>query len=302
MSKWRKFSLHLNKAAIIILGSLYFAFAPTVEIGEAVIKTDTLNVRLGPGIDFKRVGKVYSGEVYPIQKQENGWIQIKTTALTGWVASRYTEVKRNPLDQVSSKKKSSTFDSAQSNKSHTVNGLQQKTIVLDAGHGGRDSGAISASGANEKIFTRATVQNLEQLLTTLGAKVILTRKDDRFVSLAGRAALANIADADAFISIHYNSFPQAPSVTGTGTYYYTGQDKSLARSVQKGMIKATGADDRGISEGDFQVLRQNTIPAILVESGFISNAKQEQLFSSSMYQKQLASGIAMGLNDYFLAQ
>ncbi len=115
----------------------------------------------------------------------------------------------------------------------------------------------------------------------------MTRETDRFVSLAARASLSNLSRADAFVSIHYNSFPQKPGVAGVGTYYQDNHDKALALSVQKGITRATEANDRGISEADYQVTRQSAISAILVEAGFISNAEKEQLIRTDAYQKSL---------------
>ncbi|RYG74791.1 N-acetylmuramoyl-L-alanine amidase [Lentibacillus lipolyticus] len=289
--------MHFHNAAVILLGSLYFAFASAVQTDEAIIKTDILNVRSGPGLNFERIGKVYRNETYPVLKEQDGWVKIKTPNQTGWAASKYLERSQQYREKEQTASGSAPVDKSMPSD---ANDLDQKTIVLDAGHGGKDSGAIGAGGTNEKMFTRRTVQELAQILTSLNAEVVLTRKSDHFVSLAARASLSNISNADAFISIHYNSFPQEPNVTGIETYFQNNQDKALARSVQKGIILGTGANDRGISNGDYQVTRQSAIPSILIESGYISNAEKAQLFRTDVYQKKLAAGIARGLNAYFM--
>ncbi|MEN1969295.1 N-acetylmuramoyl-L-alanine amidase [Lentibacillus sp. N15] len=177
--------------------------------------------------------------------------------------------------------------------------LRHKTIVIDPGHGGSDAGAIGASGVLEKDLTFQTALRLRQVLIIMGADVILTRKHDDYVALASRTSLSNSADADAFLSIHYNNFPEMPDVAGISTYYYGDENKGLADPIQTNMIKKTKADDRGTVSEDFQVLRQNKKAAVLVELGFLSNQTEEQLLVTDVYQKQLVNGITEGLIVYF---
>src|SRR5699024_11404675 len=112
-------------------------------------------------------------------------------------------------------------------------------------------------GTYEKEITYKTAQELKQELSVLGAEVILTRVKDEYISLGSRTSLANMPNTDAFISIHYNSAPDSPDVTGIGTYYLKEPNKDLAFFIQQEMIKEADAVDRDITIEDFQVLREN---------------------------------------------
>lgn len=175
------------------------------------------------------------------------------------------------------------------------NKLRNKTFIVDAGHGGHDVGAISINGEYEKDITDKTAKELEKELTSLGAEVILTRDIDQYVYLSGRASIANLYQADAFISIHYNSFPDSESVTGINSYYYADHDEKLAKDIQEELINSSQAKDRDIAFGNYQVLRQNYVPAVLLELGFISNEESEQLLLTNTYQSKLVNGIINGL-------
>lgn len=177
--------------------------------------------------------------------------------------------------------------------------MDGKTIVIDAGHGGRDVGAIGIGGIYEKDLTLKTALALEETLESLGAQVYMTRDDDSYVLLESRSLFANTMHADAFISIHYNSFPDVPSVTGIGTYYHEGLDESLADTLQQSIVIHSESLDRGIEYGDFQVLRLNTRPGALVELGFISNTASEKMLQTDAYQHKLVRGIVNGLSTFF---
>ena len=177
--------------------------------------------------------------------------------------------------------------------------MRDKTIVIDAGHGGRDVGSIGVNGTYEKDLTLKTALALKDALQALGARVHMTRDDDSYVLLESRPMYANTVRADAFISIHYNSFPDVPSVTGIGTYYYEGQDQFLASSLQHAVSLYSESRDRGIEHGDYQVLRTNIRPSALIELGFISNAYSEELLLTAAYQDKLVHGIVNGLSSFF---
>ena len=180
--------------------------------------------------------------------------------------------------------------------------MQGKSIVIDAGHGGRDVGSIGIHGVYEKDLTLKTARALEETLTSLGANVHMTREHDTYELLKSRVLYANTVHADAFVSIHYNSFPDVPSVTGIGTYYYEGVDQRLAASLQDAVSFYSGSRDRGIDFGDYQVLRQNVRPAALIELDFISNADSEELLQTDAYQDKLVHGIVNGLSAFFADQ
>ncbi len=192
----------------------------------------------------------------------------------------------------------------------TTGGIGGKIIVLDPGHGGSDPGAIGPTGLQEKQVTLPIAEYLKSILEAKGAKVILTRTTDVDVygphasgvdELQARVNVANGNQADAFISIHINSFSN-PNVGGIATYYFDGSDQSkkLASSVQEQIAEHSGFNgDRGIQPGNLYVLRHSLMPSILVELGFISNPKEEGHLKESATQKDFANELAKGLELYF---
>ena len=192
----------------------------------------------------------------------------------------------------------------------TTGGIGGKIIALDPGHGGSDPGAIGPTGLQEKQVTLPIAEYLKSILEAKGAKVILTRTTDVDVygphasgvdELQARVNVANGNQADAFISIHINSFSN-PNVGGIATYYFDGSDQSkkLASSVQEQIAEHNGFNgDRGIQPGNLYVLRHSLMPSILVELGFISNPKEEGHLKESETQKDFANELAKGLELYF---
>lgn len=188
-------------------------------------------------------------------------------------------------------------------------GLKNKVIVLDPGHGGSDPGTIGSAKVMEKTVTLAVSLKVKELLQKGGATVIMTRSDDRDVfgpnasgadELGARAAVGNRNNADLFIDIHANSF-RDPAVGGTATYYY-GQSpysRLLAQTVQRAAAAADGLDDRGIYTANFYVLRRTLMPAVLIETAFLSNPAEETLLNNPQFQQKLAQGIVNGITDFF---
>ncbi|WP_127160263.1 N-acetylmuramoyl-L-alanine amidase [Veillonella sp. VA137] len=192
----------------------------------------------------------------------------------------------------------------------TKGGIGGKTIVLDPGHGGSDPGAIGPTGLQEKQVTLPIAEYLKSILEAKGAKVILTRTTDVDVygphasgvdELQARVNVANGNRADAFISIHINSFSN-PNVGGIATYYFDGSDQSkkLASAVQGQIAEHSGFNgDRGIQPGNLYVLRHSLMPSILVELGFISNPKEEGHLKETSTRQEFANELAKGLELYF---
>ena len=192
----------------------------------------------------------------------------------------------------------------------TTGGIGGKTIVLDPGHGGSDPGAIGPTGLQEKEVTLPIAEYLKSILEAKGARVILTRTTDVDVygphasgvdELQARVNVANGNRADAFISIHINSFSN-PNVGGIATYYFDGSDQSkkLASAVQGQIAEHSGFNgDRGIQPGNLYVLRHSLMPSILVELGFISNPKEEGHLKETSTRQEFANELAKGLELYF---
>lgn len=183
-------------------------------------------------------------------------------------------------------------------KQHNENTLADHHFVIDPGHGGIDPGAIG-SDVEEKILTLATAKEVEEQLREKGASVTLTRTDDTLITLEERVQISNSTDVHAFISLHFNAF-EDPSVRGVQTFYDAGEENlNLANSIQKSLISHVKLTDRGVEQGNYQVLRDNKQPAFLIELGFISNLEEQKIVNTDEYQIKAAKGIVEGLEDYF---
>lgn len=192
----------------------------------------------------------------------------------------------------------------------TSGGIKGKVIVLDPGHGGTDVGAPSKSGTYEKELTLPIALELEKILKKAGAKVYLTRYEDVDVygprssavdELQARSDVGNDNEADIFISIHINSFSN-PKIGGISSYYYpkTPYDKKLAAKIGAKIVTEKGfGGDRGVNEAGFYVLKHTTMPATLVEIGFISNPQEEKLLKKKSVQESFAQLMYEGIVEYF---
>ena len=187
---------------------------------------------------------------------------------------------------------------------------EDRLIVIDPGHGGRDPGATSASGLKEKDLAFEMSKKLENQLKDKGYNVLMTRNSDTYIELKDRAKIANDVYADIFISIHANAHTNT-SINGIETYYCprdqgvnkTKDQYPLAKHIQDNMIKETGANDRGVKQNSrFIVIRETNMPAVLLELGFISNQREEANLKNSQYQDKLIRGILTGIDEYFYMQ
>jgi N-acetylmuramoyl-L-alanine amidase len=180
------------------------------------------------------------------------------------------------------------------------------TIVIDAGHGGKDPGAISSNGTQEKVVNLQIALKVQRLLEDLGFNVIMTRTDDTFVDLYERANIANRNNADLFVSIHHNStlnkavqgleILYCPRGSGVGK---TADQYPLAEIISKSILQSTGGIDRGIIQRPgLVVIRETKMPAVLVEVGYLSNAEEEARIINDGYQNKVAQGIISGIQNY----
>ncbi|MEK4515306.1 N-acetylmuramoyl-L-alanine amidase family protein [Paenibacillus sp. FSL H8-0122] len=174
----------------------------------------------------------------------------------------------------------------------------RKLVVLDAGHGAKDSGAVGVTGKYEKNFNLAVILKAAALLRQENKiDVVLTRSDDTFLELKERAAMANNLGADLFISVHANSSGSA-AASGTETYYQRGDSKALANVMHKYLVQATGLSNRGVRYGNFHVIRETKMPAVLLEVGYLSNKKDEALLFTEALQNNVAASMVSGIKEY----
>lgn len=173
-------------------------------------------------------------------------------------------------------------------------------IILDPGHGGFDPGAIGPSGLEEKDVNLAITLLAAEILQREGYNVMLTRKDDRFISLKERVEMANRMEALLFVSIHANSANTTYS-EGIETFIAPNKVASsqlLANALQRNLLKELKRNDRGIKQEDFYVIKYTDMPAALVEVAFISNPHEESLLSSNLFREKAARAIAQGIIEY----
>ncbi len=184
----------------------------------------------------------------------------------------------------------------------------KKLVVVDAGHGGHDPGAVGFNGTLEKDINLELALRLASLLSEAGYDVILTRFDDTFIPLKERSIIANNANADIFVSIHCNATVNHDA-TGTSVYtqsetpagVYPNQEESqrLAACVQKELLKGLGLKDAGIRRKNLSVCRETYAPTVLVEVAFIDNIIEEILLNIPEFQLQAAQSIKRGIDSYF---
>ena len=189
-------------------------------------------------------------------------------------------------------------------------------IVVDAGHGGHDKGA-SRSGMMEKDLALDTALRLERLLIARGFKVVMTRRDDRFLTLFERSQIANEIPRALFVSVHFNdnatasgegveTFYASEKVVGSGTGLFAKRVEpppadngaGFAQAVQQSLVSRLGVMDRGIKSRPLAVVRHTRCPAVLVEGGFMNNPVEARRLKDTGYRERLANAVAEGVAAY----
>ncbi len=216
-------------------------------------------------------------------------------------------------------------------------GLKLQRVVIDAGHGGHDTGTIGPTGYTEKELVLDVAQRLRDLISKeLGAEVVMTRDEDKFIPLGTRTAIANQQEADLFISVHANS-SSVRTVRGVETFFLNltssresldvasrenaasemsfhalegiinkimlrekvDESRELAKTIQKSMVARKNAGtDRGVKQAPFVVLIGANMPSILAEISFISNPQEEKLLRTPEYRQQIAESLFDGVKSY----
>ncbi|MEG5052106.1 MULTISPECIES: N-acetylmuramoyl-L-alanine amidase [unclassified Microcoleus] len=175
---------------------------------------------------------------------------------------------------------------------------RRAVVVIDAGHGGRDPGAVGIQGIQEKEIVLDISLQVARLLEQQGVQAVMTRTDDREIDLDPRVSLAERVNASVFVSIHANAINMSrPDINGIETYYFNnGQD--LARVIHASILEGTGASDRRVRQARFYVLRKTSMPSVLLEVGFVTGAEDAARLSDPAYRSQMAASIARGILLY----
>lgn len=259
----------------------------SVEKPAAVkVNASRVNLRNGPSTLTAVIGRASSGEIFEVLAEQDGWFRVSLGSKTGWLASwlvvaSSTEGTPEPEHQP-----------------------QERIVVLDAGHGGRDPGA-SGNTLKEKDINLKITQRVGELLEQKGITVAYTRNDDVFIGLEERSNNANRLNASIFVSIHNNASDRS-SVSGTETYFYApasnpdlfaqrDERTKLANAIQTELVSMLLRKNRGVKEANLSVLRNTEMPSALVEVAFLSNPTEEALLQNNDFVNRAALGIANGI-------
>jgi N-acetylmuramoyl-L-alanine amidase len=165
------------------------------------------------------------------------------------------------------------------------------TVVVDAGHGGKDNGAYRTAGGAEKVATLDVAKRLERKLRESQLKTVMTRTTDVFIPLEDRVAIENGQKNSIFVSIHFND-SRKRGIHGFETYYHSADSVELAHRIQSKLMTIPHSMNRGVRSANFRVLRLAAYPAVLVECGFLSNRREGGEARDSEYRELLADRIA----------
>src|SRR5438874_4054517 len=168
------------------------------------------------------------------------------------------------------------------------------TIVIDPGHGGFDRGGIPGQRVLEKNMNLDVALRLKPILEKAGYRVVMTRTTDIFVPLGSRVAIANSYPNGIFLCIHFNSASRS-GASGIETYFYSTESAPLAASIHSAVVGGAPSENRGVRRRGYFVLRRTTVPAVLVECGFLTNPTEAQYALTTTYRQKLAQEIARGI-------
>ncbi|AKP66620.1 N-acetylmuramoyl-L-alanine amidase [Companilactobacillus ginsenosidimutans] len=253
------------------------------DVKTVTVTQPSTKFRIEPDSNSRIIKTVNVGKTYDYLGKNGKWYEVRDKdGSVGYVASWVVTV-------------SGTMDPIKS----AATNISEATIVLDPGHGGDDVGAESKKDTYEKKFTLIYAQAIKQELEKTGARVIMTRNGDQTKSLGSRARLSSKIEADAFISLHFDSSTSANAGSGITTYYYTSnKDGKLATDINN-QLKGIKINNRGTQQKDLYVLHYNSQPSILLELGYINSKSDYKHINSQAYQQQVAKAVTAGLKNYF---
>lgn len=289
------FPLKLLLSSSLAIGSMVvvpFDLSPIgfkssrVEAATAYKTTANLNLRVSAATWSKILVTIPSGASVKYISRYGSWYKVSYGSKVGYVASQYLKRASTPTTSTGS----------------------GRTIVIDAGHGGNDPGAVYGSSYEKVIALDIATRLASALSNTYGYHTRLTRTNDLYVSLARRVELTKSYKASAFISIHSNSsintsyhghevlVPTSSSYT-TNPYITASRNLGTAINLELGARIPT-IRNRGVINQNVYVVGKNTVPATLVEYGFISNANDRSHLTSSTYRQQMANATASGIHQF----
>lgn len=243
------------------------------------VTVSSLNVRSAPNSSSTVLGKLKLGETVTVHEINGYWAKISYNNTPAYVHKTYLKL-RNVND----------------------NPLKDRIIVIDAGHGGKDPGAVNGK-YNEKSIVINVAKGVQAKLQSQGARVIMTRTGDTYPTLSDRVDITKNSYAEVFVSIHANA--AGASASGAETFYNTSKNENgtesseLAKEIQKQIVALADMNDRGAKNQEFYVIKNQNIPSVLVELGFITNSNDLSKLVSSQYQELYAEAIYRGIKNYY---
>lgn len=265
-----------------------------VRIGDSVT-----NIRKSPTINSDVVHLAEPNETFEYIETVDDWHHIKVDENhTGYVAAWLSSIEDANVDAKNTEAPST--ETVQAQHARKATSLAEATIVIDAGHGGYDPGAVSLNkDILEKDVSLSTALLLRDRLKDAGTNVILTRSDDEFISLDQRVQTALNNNADAFISLHYDAIEPANSMSGTTTYYHMASDLELANTINRYLDQNGPLPNNGVRLANYYVLRTNRQPSVLLELGYMNNYIDTRHINTKAYQSAVVEAIYQGLREYY---
>ncbi len=247
------------------------------------VTANSLNVTSSASANSSLLGTLIKGTKIDVINISNNWAKIKYNNKDAYVNATYLKMVNTSSNEETEIVENPKYSNIK--------------IVLDAGHGGNDSGAVGGLiKLKEKDLNLEMAQKVESKLKALGFNVIMTRTDDTYKTLSSRYTLANDDNANIFLSMHFN-FADNTSANGIETLYKS--DNILATYIQNELITFTGATNRGTKcRTDLAVLNGSKMPTALVELGFLSNELEESTISNASYRETISKGIVEGIIKY----
>lgn len=270
---------------------------PTDSTVVVIGNAQSTNIRSLASMDGEVIHTAGPGERFQYIESVGSWFHIRINEnLTGYVADSVAT-----LSTVETQAESvASQDLTGSQYARSISNISEATIVIDAGHGGRDSGAVSADNSIfEKDITLSTAILLRNRLQDAGANVILSRSSDEFVSLDDRVITGHNYQADLFISLHYDAIEVANSMSGTTTYYYSESNLELANTVNRYLAQLGPLNNNGVRHGNYYVLRANKQPSILLELGYMNSDIDIQHIDTIAYQSTIVEAVYQALREYY---
>lgn len=270
---------------------------PTDSTVVVIGNAQSTNIRSLASMDGEVIHTAGPGERFQYIESVGSWFHIRINEnLTGYVADSVAT-----LSTVETQAESvASQDLTGSQYARSISNISEATIVIDAGHGGRDSGAVSSDNSIfEKDITLSTAILLRNRLQDAGANVILSRSSDEFVSLDDRVITGHNYQADLFISLHYDAIEVANSMSGTTTYYYSESNLELANTVNRYLAQLGPLNNNGVRHGNYYVLRANNQPSILLELGYMNSDIDIQHIDTIAYQSTIVEAVYQALREYY---